>query len=382
MPDALDLLTICVEAGLGFDAAMSKVHEKWDNDLALEFGRVIQEIRLGKLRRDALRDMAERLRRGGDDQLRGRRHPVRAAGRQHGQGARASSPTRCAFAGGRWPKKKHTGLPIKMIFPIGTADLPVDSDPASGPGAPCCCFAHRSGRSCREAEFRPRLRGTIDVRAIGLARPSLSAGLPRLWSIRARLVRRVRPPHPNPSASSLQLVRAPSSPSGSRAVPAPFDPASSPSLPGPTMDLLSIASLPTSSIGRTGVSPSSWRCALSDVVRAAGWTATCVVPVPLGKHRQRQRGYNQVGLIAQALGKHLDMPVLPSALARHRETPSQVGLSPAERRRNVAGAFGAEPSQIRERTPLLLDDVFTTGATLAACAEAVRHGGRSGRSSD
>jgi tight adherence protein C len=61
MPDALDLLTICVEAGLGFDAAMSKVHEKWDNDLALEYGRVIQEIRLGKLRRDALRDMAERL---------------------------------------------------------------------------------------------------------------------------------------------------------------------------------------------------------------------------------------------------------------------------------------------------------------------------------
>jgi tight adherence protein C len=61
MPDALDLLTICVEAGLGFDAAMAKVHEKWDNDLALELGRVIQEIRLGKLRREALRDMAERL---------------------------------------------------------------------------------------------------------------------------------------------------------------------------------------------------------------------------------------------------------------------------------------------------------------------------------
>lgn len=61
MPDALDLLTISVEAGLGFDAAMAKVQEKWVNDLALEFGRVIQEIRLGKLRRDALRDMAERL---------------------------------------------------------------------------------------------------------------------------------------------------------------------------------------------------------------------------------------------------------------------------------------------------------------------------------
>jgi tight adherence protein C len=61
MPDALDLLTICVEAGLGFDAAMAKVNEKWENDLALELGRVIQEIRLGKLRREALRDMAERL---------------------------------------------------------------------------------------------------------------------------------------------------------------------------------------------------------------------------------------------------------------------------------------------------------------------------------
>jgi len=61
MPDALDLLTISVEAGLGFDGAMAKVNEKWVNDLSLEFGRVIQEIRLGKLRRDALRDMAERL---------------------------------------------------------------------------------------------------------------------------------------------------------------------------------------------------------------------------------------------------------------------------------------------------------------------------------
>lgn len=61
LPDALDLLTICVEAGLGFDAAMSKVNEKWDNDLSLAFGRVIQEIRLGKLRREALRDMASRM---------------------------------------------------------------------------------------------------------------------------------------------------------------------------------------------------------------------------------------------------------------------------------------------------------------------------------
>lgn len=61
MPDALDLLTICVEAGLGFDAAMSKVYEKWDDELGRAFGRVIREIQLGKLRREALRDMADRM---------------------------------------------------------------------------------------------------------------------------------------------------------------------------------------------------------------------------------------------------------------------------------------------------------------------------------
>lgn len=61
MPDALDLLTICVEAGLGFDAAMSKVSEKWDNQLSLAFARTIREIQLGKTRRDAMKDMADRL---------------------------------------------------------------------------------------------------------------------------------------------------------------------------------------------------------------------------------------------------------------------------------------------------------------------------------
>jgi tight adherence protein C len=58
LPDALDLLTICVEAGLGFDAAMSKVGEKWDNELSLAFTRAVQEMQLGKSRREALRDMA------------------------------------------------------------------------------------------------------------------------------------------------------------------------------------------------------------------------------------------------------------------------------------------------------------------------------------
>ena len=61
LPDALDLLTICVEAGLGFDQAMQKVAEKWDDDLSRALARVLHEIRLGKARREALRDMADRM---------------------------------------------------------------------------------------------------------------------------------------------------------------------------------------------------------------------------------------------------------------------------------------------------------------------------------
>jgi tight adherence protein C len=60
MPDAIDLLTICVEAGLGFDQALQRVTEKWDNDLGKEFKRMLSEQRVGKSRRDALKEMAAR----------------------------------------------------------------------------------------------------------------------------------------------------------------------------------------------------------------------------------------------------------------------------------------------------------------------------------
>ncbi len=61
LPDALDLLTISVEAGLAFDSALAKVAEKWDNELSRAFARAIAEVRVGKLRREALRDMANRM---------------------------------------------------------------------------------------------------------------------------------------------------------------------------------------------------------------------------------------------------------------------------------------------------------------------------------
>lgn len=61
LPDALDLMTICVDAGLTFDGAMDKVYEKWTDPLSMEFGRVLYEMQLGKARRQALRDMVERI---------------------------------------------------------------------------------------------------------------------------------------------------------------------------------------------------------------------------------------------------------------------------------------------------------------------------------
>jgi tight adherence protein C len=123
MPDALDLLTICVEAGLGFDAAMAKVHEKWDNDLALELGRVIQEIRLGKLRRDALRDMSERL---GVAEL---TSFVAAVIQSEQLGVSMAKVLRIQSDQMRVRRRQMAEeeahrLPVKMVFPIGLLIFP------------------------------------------------------------------------------------------------------------------------------------------------------------------------------------------------------------------------------------------------------------------
>ena len=123
MPDALDLLTICVEAGLGFDAAMSKVHEKWDNELAMAFGRVIREIQLGKLRRDALRDMAERLGMAEMTSF------VAAVIQSEMLGVSMAKVLRIQSDQMRVRRRQHAEeqahkAPIKMIFPMGLLIFP------------------------------------------------------------------------------------------------------------------------------------------------------------------------------------------------------------------------------------------------------------------
>lgn len=105
--------------------------------------------------------------------------------------------------------------------------------------------------------------------------------------------------------------------------------------------------------------------------------ADLLVPVPLGSRRLRQRGYNQAAVLAAALGVRLGVRVEPDALARSRETRSQTTLSPAARWRNVAGAFVATGPLGGARV-VVIDDVLTTGATLAACATALASGGAQG----
>ena len=98
-----------------------------------------------------------------------------------------------------------------------------------------------------------------------------------------------------------------------------------------------------------------------------------LVPVPLGRKRRRQRGYNQCEHLAHALGCKTDMVVAVDRLARVRETPTQTALTPEGRLANVRDAFRA--TRVQGRRVVLIDDVFTTGATLVAAAAALLSAG-------
>ncbi len=111
--------------------------------------------------------------------------------------------------------------------------------------------------------------------------------------------------------------------------------------------------------------------AMYDFTAHLPWPVEVVVPVPLGARRLRERGYNQASLIAYPLALALGLVYAPAALARVRETRSQIELSREERYENVRGAFQASPKKVKGRVVLLVDDVATTGSTLSSCAEAL-----------
>ncbi|MXZ20931.1 MAG: ComF family protein [Caldilineaceae bacterium SB0665_bin_25] len=119
---------------------------------------------------------------------------------------------------------------------------------------------------------------------------------------------------------------------------------------------------------------------LRALIAAAPWPAILrrvdgIVPVPLHRDRLLERGYNQAALLATGLTVGSCTPVLESAIERFRATKSQVGLTALERADNVVGKFKANPRLVTGRRLLLVDDVFTTGATMRECAVALRRAG-------
>jgi ComF family protein len=101
-----------------------------------------------------------------------------------------------------------------------------------------------------------------------------------------------------------------------------------------------------------------------------------LIPVPLHVSRLRWRGFNQSLLLTKELARSWEMPLDPFVLRRCRSTPPQVGLDERARRRNVRGAFTVvDRTSIKGRSVLLVDDVFTTGATVNECAATLRRAG-------
>jgi ComF family protein len=112
-------------------------------------------------------------------------------------------------------------------------------------------------------------------------------------------------------------------------------------------------------------------------LRPAAAGRSALVPIPLAAKRLRERGYNQSDVLARALARVWKIPVC-DALVRTRETPTQTTLTPETRLANVRAAFGASaqcPMIIGDWTLIIVDDVFTTGATLAEAARALEQAG-------
>ena len=114
---------------------------------------------------------------------------------------------------------------------------------------------------------------------------------------------------------------------------------------------------------------------MADYVRSLGWPIDMLIPVPLGNKRLKERGYNQVALVARPLAYQLGLRYEPGALVKARETRSQVGLSISQRSENVQDAYQADSQFVKGKSILIMDDVATTGSTISACTAALLSAG-------
>ena len=113
---------------------------------------------------------------------------------------------------------------------------------------------------------------------------------------------------------------------------------------------------------------------MSSFLGDLNWPVDVIVPIPLSWKRLKERGYNQVAMIALPLALSLKIDYESRGLIRQKETRSQVGLTRVERKENVRGAFSAS-SHVYGRTVLLVDDVSTTGSTLSSASDALLESG-------
>lgn len=105
------------------------------------------------------------------------------------------------------------------------------------------------------------------------------------------------------------------------------------------------------------------------------WEYDCIIPVPLHQTRLRERGYNQSEIMAQKISDLSAIPIVCDGLFRVRETKRQSSLVGLERRENVRGAFYAYPGVVSGKRVILIDDIFTMGETIRACADALIQAG-------
>ncbi|WP_343210393.1 ComF family protein [Anaerolentibacter hominis] len=107
--------------------------------------------------------------------------------------------------------------------------------------------------------------------------------------------------------------------------------------------------------------------------------AQAFIPVPVHTSRLKSRGYNQAGLLADALGKRLDIPVVSDYLYRQKKTEPQKGLNDRERLRNLLQAFAVDGDKQKRfkdlKRVILVDDIYTTGSTIEACTRVLRQAG-------
>lgn len=105
------------------------------------------------------------------------------------------------------------------------------------------------------------------------------------------------------------------------------------------------------------------------------WNCHMIIPVPIHSKKKIKRGYNQAALIAKELGKNLSMPVSEKILYRVRNTKPQKEMEKATRKKNVENAFKIYENVVKYKKIILVDDIYTTGSTIDACAKELLQAG-------